>query len=181
MADRPILMSGPMVRALLDGRKTQTRRVITRLLRFGKITEFGPSDTRGYDWHFRDKRMLWNDLRHQELLPYCPYGQPGDRLWPSEHRFMRRADSRLTLQLTDVRVERVQDIKGSDLMDEGAPPYLDDPETGERVFGTRNTFAVIWNAINAKCGYGWDANPWVWALSFTVIRANIDQIGERDG
>lgn len=87
---RPILYSPAMVQARHAGAKTQTRRPVTNLLRFGKITEFGRSDTRGYDWHFRDKRMLWNDLRHDALLRYCPYGKPGDLLWCREPWFTVR-------------------------------------------------------------------------------------------
>ena len=82
--EHPIIFSAPMVRAILAGRKTQTRRVINRLAGFGKITEFGPSDTRGYDWHFRDKRMLWNDILTPRLMECCPLGKPGNRLWVRE-------------------------------------------------------------------------------------------------
>lgn len=84
MKERPILFSAPMIRALLDSRKTQTRRIITRLPGFGPITEFGPSDTAGYDWHFRDKAMRWHDIDQARLLQCCPYGQLGDRLWVKE-------------------------------------------------------------------------------------------------
>ena len=84
MRELPILFQGPMVRGILEGIKTNTRRPINRLLGFGKITEFGPSDTPGYDWHFRDRRVLWNDLNTAQVLAACPYGQPGDRLWVRE-------------------------------------------------------------------------------------------------
>lgn len=82
--ERPILMNGDMVRAILAGTKTQTRRPVASLLGFGQITEFQASDTPGYAWTFRDGRMLWNDLRHTELMQFCPFGQPGDRLWVRE-------------------------------------------------------------------------------------------------
>lgn len=250
MADRPIIMSGPMVRALLDGRKTMTRRVIKRLLRFGPITEFGRSTTPGYDWCFRDREMRRHDLTHDELLSYCPYGVPGDRLWlretfvientqeydeivvePQDGRpirviderdwgrcrliphyratepephivpadvedsfddrtrwspsiFMKRWASRLTLQLTDVRAERVQDISADDIYAEGTPGAWDDHTPGGKhlcLVACRAAFIDLWNAINGqKSGCSWDDNPWVWALSFTVIKTNIDQIGERD-
>jgi len=141
MRERPILFSAPMVRAVLRkaNPKTQTRRGIARLAGFSqKITEFGPSDTCGYDWHFRDREMRWHDMRTADLLKLCPYGQPGDRLWgketfavygdankyvihyrathqnegsgwtPSIH--MKRIYSRILLEVVSVRVERLQDI-----------------------------------------------------------------------
>jgi hypothetical protein len=80
MTEKSLLLRPDMARTYAEGRKTQTRRMITRLRGFGKITEFGPSDTRGYDWHFRDKRMLWNEVSTQWLLNHCPYGAPGDRV-----------------------------------------------------------------------------------------------------
>jgi hypothetical protein len=82
--ERPILFSAPMVRAILAGRKTQTRRVVSRLSKFGEVTQFGRSETPGYDYTFRDKRALWNDLNWNELLNCCPYGRTGDRLWVRE-------------------------------------------------------------------------------------------------
>lgn len=82
--DRPILFGGDMVRAILDGRKTQTRRVINSVSGLGPVAEFRRSDTPGYDWIMRDRRMRWNDLRNADLLARCPCGQPGDRLWVKE-------------------------------------------------------------------------------------------------
>ena len=84
MKSTPILMSGPLVRAVLSGLKTQTRRPIERIAKIGPVTEFQRSDTRGYDWIMRDQRKLWNDLTHAELLARCPYGSVGDRLWVRE-------------------------------------------------------------------------------------------------
>jgi len=81
---RPILFAGPMVLANRAGRKTQTRRVVNRITGIGPVSSFQPSDTPGYDWIMRDRRMLWNDLRHADVLSRCPYGQPGDRLWVRE-------------------------------------------------------------------------------------------------
>ncbi|MBO3760392.1 hypothetical protein [Ciceribacter sp. L1K22] len=81
--DLPISFMPSMSRSCLDDRKTQTRRTMNRLRRFGKIRQFGRSDTPGYDWHFRDKDGRWHDLRHAELLPYLRYAI-GDRLWVKE-------------------------------------------------------------------------------------------------
>lgn len=82
--EKPLLFKPEMVRAILAGRKTMTRRLVASVLGIGPVTEFGPSNTRGYDWTFLDSRLLWNDLRHNDLLERCPYGQVGDHLWGRE-------------------------------------------------------------------------------------------------
>lgn len=80
MSDKGIIFSTPMVRALLDGRKTQTRRLLS-LRGHRRFSEFGPSDTPGYDWHFRRADACWCDFRADDLpLPYAP----GDRLYVRE-------------------------------------------------------------------------------------------------
>jgi hypothetical protein len=154
MKERPILFSGPMVRAVLSGAKTQTRRVHQP------------------PWAAPDSL--------EEALLQCRHGQPGDLLWVREtfaadrtswyYRadgeipgltwtpsiFMPRAASRLTLRLTEVRVERVQDISQADAVAEGTQG--------------KASFALLWDALNAKRGYGWASNPWVWVLSFEVVQ-----------
>jgi hypothetical protein len=77
--EKPIIFSTPMVRAIINGQKTMTRRPVSRIARFGNVTEFGESNTPGYKWQFRDKRMRWNDVR--DIIP--PY-QKGDILWVRE-------------------------------------------------------------------------------------------------
>ena len=74
-----------MVQAILAGRKTQTRRPVTRLQGFGKVSDFGQADTQGYDWAFRDRRGRWNevdDARMRQQL--CPFGVAGEQLWVRE-------------------------------------------------------------------------------------------------
>ncbi|UCI23721.1 hypothetical protein [Mesorhizobium sp. B2-8-5] len=237
MTDRPILFSGPMVRALLEGRKTQTRRVLGRLRRFGAVTEFGRSDTRGYDWHFRDKQMRWNDLRHSELLEALPFSV-GDRLYvreahhrtndsaqshlvgydfadgpiPREERHhiasvgdvqffrhslggwggrtsrnypalhMPRWASRLTLTVTDVRVQRLQEISEADAIAEGIQRFgrfyavTGDEDWDAASMNARDGYALLWDSLNAARGFGWDVNPWVAAVFFIVERRNIDEV-----
>lgn len=214
MRERPISFSGPMVRALMAGVKTQTRRELKKLARFGAVTEFQASDTKGYQWQFRDKRQLWNDLTRERLLEACPYGAVGDRLWVREATlkvedagwegpvyvesdagrnalewgygesddpdfiepyelktrpamFMPRKYSRLTLELTEVRVERLQAISEADCIAEGAPGgHGAIPGYGYSATPCEH-YRHIWTAINGSGS--WDANPWVWALSFRVI------------
>ncbi len=242
MKERPILFSGPMVRALLEGRKTQTRRMVKQLLNFPAITEFGKSDTPGYDWIFRNKRMLWNDLRHDELLKCCPKGQVGDRLWVREnfrivggepghdngvdqggnHDFsegfaavefqaggqqvfyeltdeddqqverlsrgmnwqpsihMPRWASRIQLEITEVRVQRLDEITHNDAADEGISCVTH--KSGLRnnlnlvthvelpANGYVGVFKKLWDSINGKRpGATWLDNPWVWAITFKRV------------
>ncbi len=77
---------------------------------------------------------------------------------PSIHMF--RKDSRITLEITDIRVERVQEISFADRLAEGITykfPYIQD---------TKRDFANLWDSLNAKRGYGWEVNPWVWVIGF---------------
>lgn len=218
MKERPILFSGPMVRALLDGSKTQTRRIVK-----GKALEW---------------LECFNFTPEFVALPdnaMCPYGQPGDRLWvreawsthisedripprdcsrdvrfyeadhgaqrgsnprigklrPSIH--MPRWHSRITVEITEVRVERLQDISEADAEAEGCESleterYERDWKLCPKCGGTRlhnalggnggvifdadcyecdtyvKRYRHLWNAINGS--EAWDANPWVWAVTF---------------
>lgn len=82
--ERPFNVSAWEVRAIRDGRKTQTRRVIDRVATHGRIRQFQQSTTPGYDWQFRCRRGLWQDYRDRDLLKLCLFGQPGDALWLRE-------------------------------------------------------------------------------------------------
>lgn len=221
MKERPILFSAPMVRAILAGDKTLTRRDVTRLGEFGQITEFGPSDTAGYDWNFRDSAMRWHDLSHADLLKACPYGGPGDHLWvretwqawrlvntaydewepisvkeaaasrqhnfeygPTSQRIEYRATNestgpwtpsihmprwacRILLEVTGVRVERLQDISQADAYAEGAMSWAQEQETPIKDLNggdDRMAFMALWESIGGTGS--WDANPWVWVIEF---------------
>lgn len=203
MKERPILFSAPMVRALLAGTKTQTRRVVKPQ----------PDSTHsGFPyWNVGGYRASWcrSAADGGPLVPanplLCPYGQPGDRLWvretfghfernenfkpgcevfyradgnclelepwrPSIH--MPRWASRITLEITGVRVERLQDISEADARAEGIECMAGDPECGYRNYldqtgqdwslSPRESFQSLWESINGPAS--WSANPWVWPL-----------------
>lgn len=214
MRERPILFSGPMVRAILDGRKTQTRRAVKLRNVNGAIhsAQWRFSHL-GWDFHHDRAQGIYTNT-----ITGCPYGVPGDRLWvretwasvterddlparpmyeadpvlgackvlyrasdddglteqgfrwrPSIH--MPRWASRLTLTITDVRVERVQEISDSDVAAEGFPLSGADRASlkcSPPPIAPRNQFVSLWHTLNAKRGYGWTVNPWVWALTFTA-------------
>lgn len=204
MAEKPILFSGEMVQAILNGHKTQTRRVIP------------PSKTSKTAKYFDSNLGNWPIDQGTGKRIACPYGRPGDLLWvretwqaqnmhgqwyhevpyaerslhfwawtnpinpafdaippqwlPSIH--MPRWASRITLRVCDVRVERVQDISDTSILAEGIPQNgrMYDPSGITHSESLRNDFCNLWDSINAKRGYGWDVNPWVWVVSFEVVR-----------
>lgn len=210
MTDKPILFSAPMVRALLDGRKTQTRRVLNpqpNMLNGGKPLNDGRgSYSTGSGWkryQFRRGDRLWvreawaplerlthNDPGTQALADGGFYrADEGtvegevSRWSPSIH--MPKRASRITLQVTDVRVQRLQDISEEDAIAEGVAP---EPV---RVFETPHTppareakpaFQRLWDSINAARdggAYAWAANPWVTATTFEVVKGNIDTLEQK--
>ena len=192
MKDRPILMSAPMVRATLAGVKTMTRRVITPQ---PPADGSAKAWTWAIDSDAPRPALGWQDKAIGARAAVCPHGQPGDLLWVREtwavwgefrdgpgycYRadadlngvtwkpsiFMPRAASRLTLRITDVRVERVQDITPEDCLAEGITPDMETHAGQYWREDARERFATLWDGLNAKRGYGWAANPWVWVISF---------------
>ncbi|KKN45081.1 hypothetical protein LCGC14_0686630 [marine sediment metagenome] len=205
MKDRPILFSTDMVKAILEGRKAMTRRII--------------------------KKEIKKELYPGELLEYCPYGQVGDRLWvretwrtgrgldglpprlsgvnsPFQYKadmssvrgndvtkyspwgkwrpsiFMPRWASRINLEITGVRVERLREITLDDIQLEGfketnLPPLKDDIKAHESfrkgllALDLATRFGRYWDTLNAKRGYGWSVNPWVWVVDFKQKGNNI--------
>lgn len=196
MKERPILFSAPMVRALINGTKTQTRRAV-------KLTEAGHVKEPG--GHRR-----WHPADPNASLA-CPYGQPGDRLWVREtwakpfdvpdaklegrvtYRsdfreshvlgmvradgamadrvkwkpsiYMPRWASRITLEVTGVRVERLQDISVTDAIAEAVNVHQDHhgkPRTS--IYSPVQAYRDLWESINGPDS--WDANPWVWVVEF---------------
>lgn len=190
--ERPILFSGEMVRAILEGRKTQTRRIVKPALRNDTEMRF-----------FQDEQPTY----------LCPYGKAGDLLWVREtwaeicynecgcdggecldHGFVYKADtpndkypgewpneflpeevpcrwrpsihmprsaSRILLEITDVRVERLQDISEEDAKAEGV-------EWMHSLLEPTESFSELWQSINGS--ESWANNPFVWAITFKRIQ-----------
>ncbi len=199
MKERPILFRGEMVRAILDGRKTQTRRVMkpqpTHELQSDSTPECGH-----WEWEWKGKRLH---------AMYCPYGVPGDRLWVRETFILENAEkplserpfmhdeeaewewgnylvphyrateaephivnpryddgddrtrwspciimprwaSRITLEVTGVRAERVQDISEKDAIAEGTTKCEFDGNGVHRGYSHKTGFRKLWDSINAK-------------------------------
>lgn len=214
MNARPILFSAPMVQALLEGRKTQTRRIMK------------PQPIQR-DNYWLSKDCFWTARKpyctvsdgFKNPIDNCPYGQPGDLLWVRE-AFWRRKDavailsatcdlnairyaadndasdllessekkpsihmprwaSRLTLEITGVRIERLQDITHEDVLAEGI-----DEKMAAEIFNKQRGALVgeaykygfwhLWESINGAGS--WDTNPWIWALTFKVHRQNVDSL-----
>jgi hypothetical protein len=199
--ERPILFSGPMVRAILEGRKTQTRRVVRPQPENG----ISPCHYSGTGW-----AQTYADGGCGCTYPLtCPSGIPGDRLWvretwapldgagqslnalmaPPECRAMYRADqsyfiepvrwrpsihmprwaSRILLEVTDVRVQRLQEISEEDAKAEGvgASDWVE-MRDGSPCYSW--PFRSLWDSLHGTDNpAAWDANPFVWCLSFRRI------------
>lgn len=185
MKEHPILFSTPMVQAILEGRKTQTRRVVKPQREKFSIG-FQPNT-----WFYGAGDDGVIDV---DGVIGCPYGQPGDHLWvretwagdeytgfaykasepnalpfgeecvfdnwkPSIH--MTRSASRITLEIVNVRLERVREISEQDAKAEGVN-FVSCDAGGNSI----DLFANLWDSINTKRGYAWDTNPWVWVVEF---------------
>lgn len=203
MKERPVIFNGEMVRAIIDGRKTQTRRAISD--RHLHLIDVASQVGECYP--------LESGIDHANSQSYyrehCPFGQVGDRLWvretfaghyldddqiqdikddrdkaedlceyradysddadcvdgwtPSIH--MPRWASRITLEITAVRVERLNDIREEDAKAEGVTPsqhIITPPEALYRV-----GFLKLWQSIYGE--ESWNANPWVWVIEFRRV------------
>lgn len=207
---RPILMAAPMVRSTIEGRKTQTRRTV-KLPPWStgndgdvEIDERGiPQIIDRTSGCFADIPLLYKtgDLFWvKETFAHVANFPPTVRYYatddvhelrkrqPSIH--MPRWASRLTLEITDVRVERLQDISEEDAILEGINVdlslpnnvhrhWLDlghDSKGAEWITGwdARDVYRQLWHSISGAGS--WEANPWVWVLTFKVHHANVDSI-----
>lgn len=241
MADRGILFSGPMVRALLQGRKTQTRRLAPQPPAECSINymlgneSWLPAETRT---PVRRTFEAWGgplfDAKPEKALcgsfDIVPRHQPDDRLYVREHwkthiayddlapsdmggeetvlyladgalsephpdmpercvgrhrqaMHMPRWASRLWLSVTEVRVERLQNVSESDAINEGVEQvrehvwrdYFSDPEACVGLGSPVHSYATLWDTLHTEPGTRWQDNPWIYAITFDVNHGNIDK------
>jgi len=194
MKERPIIFNTENVKAILDGRKTQTRRIVKPQPEL-TIT----------DEQYKDnmRLLLYGGGR------FCPYGEIGDRLWVRENWrvitddnryaivfkdggmkffdgqttykiedywkpsfFLPKWASRITLEITGVRVERLQEITTWDMEAEGLPYKIERKNEAEEICESevaQEWFRCLWDSLNAKRGYGWEVNSWVWVIEFKKV------------
>ena len=230
--ERPIIFSGEMVKAMLDGKKTMTRRVVKsgfiNHYKHAHIIRQSTDKKREGKAYFYDTPVGSMVLSSQ--LANNHYGKVGDRLWVRETHhvvggiadyeieeikqglqdvknfvsykadgygnpcdggwttpmFMPRWASRILLEIIDIRVERLQDISEADALKEGIRNYNfemeDSPDTyvgythlqkddGKSTLYKTPAIAFerLWDTLNAKKGYPWSSNPWVWVVEFKVV------------
>jgi len=224
--ERPIIFSAEMVRAILEGRKTQTRRPIKPQPPNIKGQQVWPNKDGG--WSYWINGSVWQDIK-------CPFYKRGDVLWvketwkpfrdkkgflgirykggakrltghprgvefyPDDHRwkspiYMPHWASRITLEITDIRIERVQDITEKDAIAEGAFEINDNLKqdaarealaANKTTVGPIDYFRELWDSIYIKMKhqesdmgkfsadntmYLWDQNPWVWVIKFKKLK-----------
>lgn len=222
--ERPILFSGPMVQAILDGQKTQTRRIAWKMDIHREMRKLDPSmpalwagavhpaRESGYvSWYPGNTGGLAELTKKQYDKGFeCPYGKLGDRLWvretwaarisydsysgvspevgrveyrqspnwtfeiPEERGkwrpsiFMPRWASRITLEITKIRVERLQEITEEDAKAEGVVSSRAGTIASFGEALALAQFRILWDVINHKRA-SWESNPWVWVVEFKRI------------
>ena len=194
MTDRPIIFSAPMVQALIEGRKTQTRRILKKGCPASRnlILPDGPNKG-AVQLNYAPGNRLWVKETHARYpegdlcLPHYmadgPIPSISDRhdaglLIKYPAIFMPRWASRLTLAVTDVRVQRLQDITEDDAQAEGLVQAYEGwaTDTQGRCWGptARDSFVQLFDSLHGT--HAWGKNPWVVALTFDVHRGNIDEV-----
>ena len=175
MKERPILFSGQMVNAIRDGRKRQTRRKHKGRLdldfknTIAAVSIDCPYGKPGDKLWCRETWAPHSDMPRSAIYRCDRGGDYQDNVTPNfrwrPSIFMPRWASRILLEITAVRVERLQDISEEDAKAEGSAP-LDDSEVGR--FGPFVTeYRTLWESINGQGS--WEANPWVWVIEFKVL------------
>lgn len=187
---KPILFNTEMVRAILDDRKTVTRRPIKPQPKFRLAYNFA-GEGKGVKvgrWHYPDKNAykywgdtykLPEDITDEDRIKFwvAPY-RGDDILYVRENKWrpsihMPKEAARIFLRVTNVRVEQLQDISGRGLIDEGL--YSQKELSDGMMRDKFSAFEDFWNSTVKKSDlakYGWDANPWVWIIEFEKVEVS---------
>jgi hypothetical protein len=239
MKEKPIIFSAPMVMAILDGKKCMTRRIVkpqperqdngcwywkNTAWNIAQISDLSPLDISLYQVGMRlwVRERIDNRPENGNFYYHADNKGVGEDVFKllldagKSHKksipsvFMPRWASRITLEITDVKIERLQDITEEDAINEGVE-YLFSKDDLKTVAGLRNykqeemgfknylwhgcakgkvmqkwnhqyssysnaigSFSSLWQYLNYKRGYGWDTNPWVWAISFKRANSETD-------
>ena len=180
MKTKPIIFKAEMVTAILAGKKTQTRRIIKPQPE--NNVNFGYSNNMAY-WQPRNIKCPYGKIGDKLWVRENFYVLP--HIWAQHHNeqpvhysadvvnkqhiedyvqkpsiHMPRWASRITLEITNIRVERIQDISEDDAKAEGIRYDVN---------GFRYEFKHLWDSINKKRGFGWNKNPWVWVIEFKKL------------
>lgn len=212
--ERPIIFDAESVRAILAGRKTQTRRIIKPQPSEGwEPAGYGDVHRLANGYPVEDKVIGWGPTNDDGTEAYpCPYGKVGDLLWVreafigSDHAlawdcgqsayrvkfkadqpageddlpygwtsplFLRKDDARLWLRLVSVRVERLQDITEEDAIAEGIElgtvAQIANANSACKSVTHRSAYSRRWDDINAKRGFPWEGDWWVWVVEFERV------------
>ena len=191
MSDKPIIFSTEMVKAILNGEKTQTRRIIKGQYLDGAPSSFAAYELEDGKYGFSNDDSEW----------VCPYGKPQDKLYVREttlfwrntsdnsisHVAAYKADgyglkngerwtpsihvpkkyARILLEIESIKIERLQKISEGDAEKEGINFLREIPDADETL-SAKILFEILWDSINKKRGFGWDLNPWVWVVKFKI-------------
>ena len=181
MRERPILFKGPMVRAILDGTKTQTRRLVKPEHFNGSVMPTDSAMLNAIKWECECPRLWVRETFCDQGCGRFLYRASVEnpewkvRRWKPSI-FMPRMASRIELEVTAIRASRLQDISEEDAESEGAMTWwngLSQEEQFGMYDGGRGpiaAFRMLWDSINAKRVVGWDTNPWVWAITFRRVK-----------
>jgi hypothetical protein len=195
-----MLFSAPMVRAILAGTKTQTRRIIKDPDRYGCLTGDCPHNRQtecdadmavccpngcaGVQLWVRETWKTYYGLDHMKpslIAPGaavlyaaggCSVKHPGVERWGKTRVsiFMPRWASRIQLEITAVRAQRLQDISNDDAKAEGVEQFIfHKPKEPMKVKSYAEQYRDLWDRLNAKRGFGWKENPWVWVITFKKL------------
>lgn len=176
MKERPILFSVEMVKAILKGQKTQTRRVVVPEKRLD-LSPYGQvGDCLWVREKFFVQDFLWKRDHEPQPIEYAADISHSDHVEDYIQRpsiFMPRWASRITLEITSIGVERLCDITEADAIAEGFEEWRRDDDCPQ-YYSARQCFSIGWDLLNTQRGFGWDTNPQVYVIKFN----RIDEVGK---